>query len=130
MNKHNRKHFITQLEFQVGDAKAEIERFTSRFSKNPAYALESCGQIFSAAASLKVLNQVLALARKENLTEADIRQECLECAMRTIKLTSKSANPAADIMEAETRAAWARAWNNLRYFEFYGEENGRRAEHS
>lgn len=101
------------LQHYIAEADATLARFSADLAKDPAYAFEWSASAFEAAATKRVLGEVLRRLASESQSAVLARAEA-EVRLRA-KRGSKSTSEASNLMEAELMSAWARTAELLAY---------------
>lgn len=112
MNTNQRLLF--RFNSQAESCQARLDKFTAKFAEDPAYALSWGTEAFQAAASLRVLKQVIGALNEEGTLD-NIRSTLTDRVMHKAKYPPQSTSPTSNLIEQYELAAYAEILSDLQY---------------
>jgi len=102
---------------QVQTCEARLYKFTEKFKEDPAYAFSWGTEAFQAAASLRVLKQIITALESGNGTLENIRSTLTDRVLHKAKYPAQSTSPTSNLIEQYELAACAEILSDLQYME-------------
>ena len=111
------QRLLFRFNSQAETCQARLDKFTTRFAEDPAYALSWGTEAFQAAASLRVVKQILAALNSEDskATLENIRSTLTDRVMHKAKYPPQSTSPTSNLIEQYELAACAEILSDLQY---------------
>lgn len=108
-------------------AESILAKFKADLNGRASYAMAWSLGAFEAAADVDVWTQIKGFARgcfEMDLKDEDLRGRVLEMVTRNaMQVTGRSTSPTQNLMTEETRAAWTRANETLRYLDWSNKQD-------
>lgn len=100
---------------QAESCQAKLDKFTTKFAEDPAYALSWGTEAFQAAATLRVLKQVIGALEEGHGMLENIRSTLTDRVMHKAKYPPQSTSPTSNLIEQYELAAYAEILSDLQY---------------
>jgi len=100
---------------QVEAQQDRINKFKLELDKDPAHALTWGLEAFRSAATLKVLNQIVAALEAGNADVDNIRSTLMDRVLHRSKYPAQSTSPTSNLMEQYELSACAEILSDLQY---------------
>lgn len=100
--------FLKLCREDLREADRQLEKFLTRFADSPAYAFEWADSAIAAAATQRVITQVVKALTAED-SKATLDSICcyaLKEAMRAIRDPARSTSPTSNLVETAIGSAW------------------------
>ena len=110
------ERLLFRFNSQAESCQARLDKFVSKFAEDPAYALSWGTEAFQAAASLRVLKQVIGALNEEGTLD-NIRSTLTDRVMHKAKYPPQSTSPTSNLIEQYELAAYAEILSDLQYME-------------
>jgi hypothetical protein len=94
---------------------ANIAKFKLALDKDPAHALTWGCDTFRSAATLKVLNQIIAALESDTADIDNIKSTLMDRVLHSSKYPAQSTSPTSNLIEQYELAACASLLSDLRY---------------
>jgi hypothetical protein len=106
---------LARFQRQVESQQAQIAKFKAELDKDPAHALTWGLDAFRSAATLKVLNQIVAALEVGDADLDNIRETLMDRVLHRSKYPAQSTSPTSNLMEQYELSACAEILSDLKY---------------
>jgi len=106
---------LSKYQRQVEAQQDRINKFKLELDKDPAHALTWGLEAFRSAATLKVLNQIVAALEAGNADVDNIRSTLMDRVLHRSKYPAQSTSPTSNLMEQYELSACAEILSDLQY---------------
>ena len=106
---------LVRFQRQVSSQEASIAKFKAEMDKDPAHALTWSLDAFRSAATLKVLNQIVASLEAGHADVDNIKATLMDRVLHRSKYPAQSTSPTSNLMEQYELSACAEILSDLQY---------------